>query len=140
MSKRNEITIGIVVSQTNYEITHMMLKRAEEHARFLGVKVKTVVEVPGAFEIPFAVKKLLEDDEIDGVATLGAIITGETKHDEVIAAQASRKIMDLALEYSKPVSLGISGPGMSYAQAKQRVDSFGKNAVESVVKMIKAFH
>ena len=44
-----------------------------------------------------ATKKLLEMDNIDAVITLGAVITGETKHDEVVVAQASRKIMDLGL-------------------------------------------
>ncbi len=126
--------IGIVVSEFNYDITHMMLERAKEHAKFLGVEVKKVAHVPGVFDMPLMIKKLLEDEEIDGVVTLGAVIKGETDHDETVISHASRKIADLALEYDKPVSLGITGPGMTRMQAEKRIER-AKNAVESVVKL-----
>ena len=135
---REEIRIGIVVSEFNYDITMMMLERAKEHARFLGADVAKVVKVPGVFDIPLALKKLLQDISIDGAVVLGAVIQGETKHDEVIMQQASRKIMDLALEYEKPVGLGITGHGMSRLQAEERIER-AKQAVEAVVKMLKAF-
>ena len=133
---KNEIKIGIVVSEFNYDITQMMLERAKEHAKFLEVEVAEVVHVPGVFDMPLAIKKLLENDDIDGVVTLGAVIKGETTHDETVMAQASRKITDLSLDYDKPVSLGISGPGMSRMQAEERIER-ARNAVESVVKLIK---
>jgi 6,7-dimethyl-8-ribityllumazine synthase len=128
--------LGFVVSEFNYDITMMMLERAEEHARFLGADVKKVVKVPGVFDMPLAVKALLEEKSIDGVVTLGAVIKGETDHDEIVIQHASRKIADLALEYSKPVSLGISGPGQTRLQAESRIDR-AKSAVESAVKMHK---
>ena len=134
---KDEIRIGIVVSEFNYDVTMMMLERAKEHARFLGVDVAKVIKVPGVFDIPLALKKLLQDMSIDGAVALGAVIQGETKHDEVIMQQASRKIMDLALEYEKPIGLGITGYGMSRLQAQARIDR-AKQAVEAVVKMLKA--
>lgn len=130
------VKIGIVVSEFNYEITSAMLALAQEHAKFLEAEVKKVLMVPGAFDMPLAVKTLLEDREIEGVVTLGSVIEGETKHDEIVIQHASRKITDLALEYNKPVSLGISGPGVTRLEALERVD-YAKRAVESVVKMIK---
>ncbi|UCH90054.1 MAG: 6,7-dimethyl-8-ribityllumazine synthase [Thermoplasmata archaeon] len=126
--------LGIVVSEFNYDITMMMLERAKEHADFLGADVKKVVKVPGVFDMPIAVKMLLEDKKIDGVVTLGAVIKGETDHDEIVIQHASRKIADLSIEYNKPVSLGITGPGQSRLQAESRVDR-AKGAVESVVKL-----
>ena len=137
MKKEETIKIGIVVSEFNYDITMMMLERAKEHARFLGVEIAKVINVPGVFDIPLALKKLLQDISIDGAVVLGAVIQGETKHDEVIMQQASRKIMDLALEYEKPVGLGITGHGMSRLQAEERIER-AKQAVEAVVKMLKA--
>ncbi len=128
--------IGIVVSEFNFDITKMMLERAKEHAKFLGVDVKKIVNVPGVFDMPLAIKKLLEKKDIDGVVTLGTVIEGETEHDEIVIQHAARKITDLALEYSKPVRLGITGPGMSRLQAEERIER-AKNAVESVVKMWK---
>ena len=128
--------IGIVVSEFNYDITMMMLERAKAHAEFLEVEVRKIVNVPGTFDMPLAVKKLLEREDIDGVVTLGAVIEGETDHDEVVISHASRKIADLSLQYDKPVSLGITGPGMSRLQAEERIER-AKAAVESVVKMYK---
>jgi len=130
------VNIGIVVSEFNYEITFAMLELAKEHASFLGAEVKEVFKVPGAFDMPLAVKKMLKEKEIDGVVTLGSVIEGETKHDEIVIQHASRKISDLSLEYDKPVSLGISGPGLTRLEALERVD-YSKRAVESVVKMVK---
>jgi 6,7-dimethyl-8-ribityllumazine synthase len=50
--------------------------------------------------------------------------------------QTTRKILDLAIEFEKPVGLGITGPGMSRLQAEDRIDR-AKDAVEAVVKMYK---
>lgn len=129
--------IGIVCSEYNYDLTMMMLERAKEHAKFLDVDVAKVITVPGVFDIPLAVKSLLKDDSIDAAVTIGAVIEGETEHDEVVIGQAARKITDLAVEYEKPVGLGITGPGMSRLQAEDRIER-AKDAVESVVKQLKA--
>ncbi len=134
--EKEEIRIGIVVSEFHYDITMMMLERAKEHAEFLGAKVEKVIKVPGVFDMPLAIKMLLQDINIDGVVALGAVIEGETEHDEVVMQQAARKIVDLAVQYEKPVGLGITGPGMSRLQAEERIDR-AKQAVEAVVKMYK---
>ena len=130
------ITLGFVIAEFNRDITYMMEKVAEEHAEFLGAKVKYKILVPGVFDMPLAVKKLLEKDDVDAVVTIGCVIEGETEHDEIVVHNAARKIADLALQYDKPVTLGISGPGMTRLQAQERVD-YGKRAVEAAVKMVK---
>ena len=127
--------IGIVVSEFNYDITMVMLQRAKDHAKFLDVEVTDEVHVPGAFDIPLGVKVLLMRDSVDGVVTLGAVIEGETDHDNIIMQNAARKIEDLSVEFMKPVALGITGPGESRLQAEERIDK-AKDAVESVVKML----
>ena len=129
-----KVRIGAVVAEFNYDITHMMLELAKEHARFLDAEITRVIAVPGVFDMPLAVKKLLLEDEIDAVITLGAVIEGATDHDQIVVQHASRKIADLALDYDKPVALGISGPGMTRLEAHQRVD-YAKRAVEAAVKM-----
>ncbi len=132
-----EVRLAVVVAEFNYDITYLMLQKALSHAEFLGVKVVYVVKVPGSFEIPLAVSKLLLRDDVDAVVTLGAVIQGETKHDEVVAHQAARKIMDLAVQYGKPVSLGIVGPGASRIQALERVEDYARRAVEAAVKSVR---
>ena len=129
--------IGIVVSEFNFDITQMMLEQARAHARFLGLEITKEVFVPGVFDMPLAIKELVKRKDVDGVVTLGAVIEGETEHDQIVIQQASRKITDLAVEFDKPVSLGISGPGQTRLQAQDRIEK-AKSAVEAVFKMYKA--
>ncbi len=129
-----KIRIGAVVSEFNYDITMAMLERAKEHAQFLGAEIKQIVKVPGVFDMGLPIKKLLEKKDIDGVIALGAVIEGETEHDEVVISHATRKIADLSVGYTKPVGLGISGPGMTRLQAEKRIER-AKSAVEAVVKL-----
>ena len=129
------VRIGAVVSEFNYDITHMMLELAKEHAKFLESEVTEVIAVPGVFDMPLAIKKLLEKDDIDAVITIGAVIEGATAHDEIVIQHASRKIADLSLDFNKPVALGITGPKMTRLEAHQRVD-YAKRAVEAAVKMV----
>ena len=131
-----KIRIGAVVSEYNYEITNVMLERAKEHAKFLDAEVTETLQVPGVFDMGLAVKKLLEKKNIDGVIAIGAVIEGETEHDDIVIQHAARKIADLTIEYNKPVGLGITGPGMTRLQAEKRIER-AKGAVEAVVKMHK---
>jgi len=130
------IKLGFVVSEFNRDITYQMEILGREHASFLGAEVVKTVLVPGVFDMPLAIKKMLERDDIDAVVAIGCVIEGATEHDEIVAQHAARKIADLALEYNKPVTLGISGPGMSRMEAHERVD-YAKRAVEAAVKMVK---
>ena len=134
MAKEEKLRIGAVVSEFNYDITSMMLERAKEHAKFLGAEITKVVNVPGVFDMGLPVKKLLQDKNIDGVVALGAVIEGETEHDDIVIQHATRKIADLSIEHGKPVGLGITGPGMTRLQAEKRIER-AKNAVEAVVKL-----
>lgn len=128
--------LGIVAAEFNYDITSMMIERARAQAEFLDVEIAETIMVPGVFDMPLAIKRLLQKDGIDAVVTLGAVIEGSTEHDEVVIAHAARKIADLALEFDKPVSLGITGPGMTQLEAVERIEK-GRDAVDAVVKMLK---
>jgi 6,7-dimethyl-8-ribityllumazine synthase len=130
------IKLGFVVSEFNRDITYMMEIEGKEHANFLGAEVAETLYVPGAYDIPIGVKKILQEGKVDAVVTIGAVIEGATQHDEIVLQHAARKIMDLGLEYGKPVTLGISGPGMTRLEAHERVD-YAKRAVESAVKLVK---
>jgi 6,7-dimethyl-8-ribityllumazine synthase len=129
------IKLGFVVSEFNRDITYMMEVEGKEHASFLGAEVTEVFYVPGAYDMPLAVKRMLKTKKVDAVVTIGCVIEGATQHDEIVVQHAARKIIDLSLEYDKPVTLGISGPGMTRMEATERID-YAKRAVESAVKMI----
>lgn len=129
--------LGIVVSTFNHEITGEMARKAQQRAKEVGARIVKVIEVPGSFEIPLAVKQLLEDKSIDAVLTLGTIIKGGTDHDAVVAHSVARKLLDLSCEFNKPVSLGISGPNITWQQSEKRIEEYAIRSVDSVVKMLR---
>ena len=129
--------IALVVSDFNGEVTSLMRDRARAHAESLGVEISHEVHVPGVFDMGLAIKKLLQRDDVDGVAILGAVIKGDTMHDELISTVTARVASDLALQFDKPVALGVTGPGMTEAQAYDRIDN-ARTAVDSVARMIRA--
>ena len=86
--------------------------------------------------MPLMVEQLLKTEEVDAIVTLGAVIKGETGHDVVIANNTARLLADLSLKYQKPITLGITGPDITVKQAKNRVISVPKRAVEAAYKMV----
>ncbi|RVZ92343.1 6,7-dimethyl-8-ribityllumazine synthase, partial [Helicobacter pylori] len=66
-----------------------------------------LVLVPGAYELPLILDKLLESEKYDGVCVLGAIIRGETPHFDYVSAEATKGIAHAMLKYSMPVSFGV---------------------------------
>jgi 6,7-dimethyl-8-ribityllumazine synthase len=129
------LNIAVVVSEFNEEVTSRMLSVAQEKANSMKLKIVYTCKSPGAFDMPIIVDALLKKKDVDGVVTLGAIIKGQTKHDEVISHVAARSLSDLSIKYQKPVSLGISGPGMQERHAYARIRPVSERAVEAVVKI-----
>ncbi len=129
------ICVAIVASEYNFDVTFAMLERAKEEVSFLGARLGPVVKTPGVFDLPLAAKVLLGRKDVDAVVAIGAVIEGETQHDEVVMQQAARKLADLAVDSGKPVGLGVTGPGETRLQAQDRIEN-AANAVRAVVKMI----
>jgi len=131
------LNIAVVVSEFNEKVTSRMLSVAQEKANLMKLKIVYTCKVPGVFDMPIIVDALLKKKDVDGVVTLGAIIKGQTKHDEVISHSAAKSFTDLSIKYQKPVSLGISGPGMQERHAYARIRPVAEHAVEAVVKISK---
>ncbi len=129
------MNIAIVVSEFNDEVTSKMLEVALEKARSLSMNISHTCKVPGVFDMPIVIDALLKKKEVDAVVTLGAVIKGQTKHDELIANVAAKTLTELSLKYQKPVSLGITGPGMSDRQAHQRIRPVAERAVEAAQRL-----
>lgn len=129
------MNIAIVVSEFNDKVTSRMLEVALEKAKLLKLNVKFTSKVPGVFDMPLVIDTLLEKKDIDGVVTLGAVIKGQTKHDELISSVTAQRISKLSLKHKKPVSLGITGPGMAERQAFARIRPVSEKAVEAVLKI-----
>src|SRR3989344_4297681 len=130
------MNIGIVTGEFNPEITSVMEKHAISKAEELGVNVIKSLKVPGSFDMPIMVKKLLLRNDVDAVITLGAIIKGDTKHDEVIGFVVAAKLADLSTEFNKPVALGIIGPGATWEQAEERAKDYAERALVAAIKLV----
>ncbi len=126
--------IAIIISDFNSELTSVMLRTALKEAQKLGRHVQSVVHVPGCFETPLAVKRIIS--KVSAVVVLAAVVKGKTDHDEIVVETTARKLMDLSLEYNKPIGFGVIGPDASYAVAKKRVHEYAQRAVETVHKML----
>ncbi|MFH1056744.1 MAG: 6,7-dimethyl-8-ribityllumazine synthase [Candidatus Micrarchaeota archaeon] len=131
------MNIAIVRSLFNEEITGKMERAAVASAKKNGAVVKTILRVPGAFDMPLALDKALSKRSINAVAAIGAIIKGDTKHDEVIAFSLAKTIHELELKHKKPIGLGVTGPGISWEQAEERAEDYAERAVEAAIALWK---
>ena len=126
--------IGLVVSRFNQPITERMEEAATSAAEERGATVVETARVPGAYDTPLAADRLARRADVEAVAVVGAIVTGDTGHDRVIADAAARGLTDVSLSRDTPVALGITGPDMTAEEATERVD-YGASAVESAIDM-----
>jgi 6,7-dimethyl-8-ribityllumazine synthase len=103
------LRIGIVVSRFNSEITQGLLRGAMRAliASEIGEADIATVEVPGAFEIPFALEVMAGSKKYDALIALGCVIKGETAHFEYISNAAMRGIAAVQEKYGIPVSCGV---------------------------------
>lgn len=131
----NKIRIAIIVSEFNSDITFQMLNKAKDHAQKIKADVRYICFAPGSFDMPLLIEELLKKNDVDAAVTLGAVIKGETSHDDIVAENAARLIADLSLKYGKPIGLGITGPDMTLEQAKDRIDIVPLRAVNAAVNM-----
>lgn len=135
------IHIAIVVADFNESVTSKLVNGAVVTLKKLGVNNEyiTVVHVPGAFEIPFTVKKLLATEKYDGIMTLGAVIKGETDHYDLICQNVASGIMSLNLQGTIPVTFGILTTD-NIEQAMQRaglkMGNEGSSTAQSLIEMI----
>ncbi|SDZ78584.1 6,7-dimethyl-8-ribityllumazine synthase [Haloplanus vescus] len=130
------ITLGLVVAQFNASVTEPMEEEARAAADDAGADVDATVEVPGVYDAPLAADRLARRDDIDAVAVVGAIVTGDTSHDHVIGDATAQALTRVSLDRDTPVTFGVSGPGMSGAEARERVEK-GAEAVNAAVEMVR---
>jgi len=131
-----KLVLAIVVARFNSEITQKMKAKALEAVASAGAEAQ-VLDVPGVYDMPLVVKKMLMDKKVDAVVALGAVVKGDTAHDEIIAKDAARRLGDLSLEFRKPVTLGIIGHNVSLEKAQERADGYSERAVKAAIELVK---
>lgn len=128
------VTLGLVVADFHAAITEQMEEKAREAAAQRSAEIAETIHVPGAYDTPLAADRLARRADVDAVAALGVIITGDTDHDQVIGDAAAQGLTEVSLDRDTPVTLGITGPGMTADEASARAD-YGANAVDSAIEM-----
>ncbi|GAA7843055.1 6,7-dimethyl-8-ribityllumazine synthase [Helicobacter pylori] len=101
--------VAILTSRFNHIITDRLKEGAMDCFKRHGgdEDLLDLVLVPGAYELPLILDKLLESGKYDGVCVLGAIIRGGTPHFDYVSAEATKGIASTMLKYSMPVSFGV---------------------------------
>jgi len=97
-------TISIVASLYNEDLVNSLLDSTVNGLRTLipGIKVN-IYRVPGAFEIPVCVKKLIESNNVDVMIALGVIIKGETAHAELVGSSVTQSLQEIATNFNTPI-------------------------------------
>ncbi len=100
---------GVAVAKFNSFIVDRLLDGALDTLKKHGVMDRdiTIVKVPGAFELPLAVKKLVSSENYDAVIALGAVIRGGTPHFEYVAGECAKGLGHVSLESNTPVAFGV---------------------------------
>ncbi|NUN11908.1 6,7-dimethyl-8-ribityllumazine synthase [Candidatus Micrarchaeota archaeon] len=129
--------IGIVTAEFNSFITFKMEEAAKKYAQENNCSVTHAIRVPGSYDMPFAIQLLLKKQDVDAVVVLGAIIQGETKHDEVIGYALGKTIHELTIQYEKPIGFGVLGPGINAQQAEKRAEDYAQRAVNAAISLFK---
>ncbi|OMH40924.1 6,7-dimethyl-8-ribityllumazine synthase [Desulfurobacterium indicum] len=119
------LKFAIIVSRFNAFITDRLLEGAVDCIVRHGGSEENIdiYKVPGAFELPLAVKKVGKKD-YDAVIALGAVIRGETPHFDYVAAEVSKGIASVSLLLEKPVAFGV----LTTDTVEQAIDRAGTKA------------
>ena len=137
--EKKDCKIGIAKSKWNDKYVDMLVESAVFHLEQNNIKNIKVIEVPGTWELVYATNALLEKYECDGVISIGVIIRGETSHYDLISQNVVSGLMNLTLNTSKPVTLGILATE-NEAQAEERSNpnklNKGKEFAQTILEVL----
>ena len=132
--------IAIVAAKFNFFVVEHLISGAKEALLKSGTKENDIeiFYVPGAFEIPLALKKVVGTGKFDGVVALGAVIRGGTPHFEYVAGECVKGISQISLDSEIPIAFG----GLTVDTVEQAIERSGSSenkgaeAAESTIQMI----
>jgi 6,7-dimethyl-8-ribityllumazine synthase len=130
------LRIGLVRARFNDALTRKLEDACVAELAALGVADKHIkrVQVPGALEIPVALKALAETEDFDALVALGCVIRGETYHFELVANESGAGVTRVALDHLVPVANAILTVE-NEAQAWARAEDKGRDAARVAVEM-----
>jgi len=130
------LNIAIVRARFNDTITARMAEVCMAELKILGVRGKDIrhITVPGALEIPLALKMLADAGDVDALVAIGCVIRGETYHFELVADQSGAGVMRVSLDSGIPIANAILTVE-NQIQAEARVDEKARDAARVAVEL-----
>jgi 6,7-dimethyl-8-ribityllumazine synthase len=141
MQNNQQTKVGIAVSSYNSNITQRLLEGSQATLNEAGFDSQRlqIMHVPGAWELPLAAKWLISSEEIVAVVAMGAVIRGETTHDQHINRAVSQALMDLMLSSGKPIGFGLltcNTLEQAIHRAGGNVGNKGQETASAVIAML----
>jgi 6,7-dimethyl-8-ribityllumazine synthase len=135
---------AIAASRFNLEIVEKLLDGALETLVEKGVALEDidVVWVPGAWELPMAVRRLLISDRYSGIVAVGAVIRGDTPHFEYVCNECARGLAQASAEFDVPVGFGVlttDNDAQAEARAGGEMGNKGHEAAMAALEMADLF-
>ena len=137
---QTEYKFCIVISRFNNFIGSKLLDGALDTFKRQNVKEENidVVWVPGAYEIPLAVKQAAKTGKYNAIVTLGAVIKGATDHYEYVCAELSKGIASISIETGVPVLFGVlttDNIEQAIERAGAKEGNKGSDCAQSAIEM-----
>lgn len=141
IKQNKDLKIGIVSARFNAELTDEMRQGALEEFSTLGANLDNIIEikVPGAFELPFGARRLIEKHKVNAVICFGAVIKGDTPHFDYVCAEAARGIQLISLSTNVPVIFGVLTTNtleQAQLRANRNQDNKGAESALAAVEML----
>jgi 6,7-dimethyl-8-ribityllumazine synthase len=139
-SNRADLRIGIAAARWNQSITDRLVEGALARLDDLGIDDVILLRVPGALELPLAVRELARAG-CDGVVAIGAVVKGETDHYDIVVGESARGLTLAALETGVPITnaiLAVHDFELAVARAGEGPNNKGVEAVDAAVEMATA--
>lgn len=135
---------GVIVSRTNELIAKRLLEGALDCLFRHGAEESDLhlVKVPGAFELPYAAKRLAASNRYDAVIALGAVIRGATAHFDYVAGEAAKGIAAASLDTGVPIIFGVITANTldeAIERAGAKAGNKGFDAALSAIEMASLF-
>lgn len=129
---------GIVLARFNSFIVGRLLEGAVDALQRHGAESDAieVVRVPGAFEIPLALKKMAMASKYDGLIALGAIIRGGTPHFEFVASECTKGMAQVNMQHEIPIAFGVLTVDTIEQAIERAGTKAGNKGVEAAVSVI----
>ncbi len=132
---------GIVLARFNGFIGEQLLAGAVDALVRHGADPAgiDVVRVPGAFEIPLALKTMATGGRYDALIALGAVIRGATPHFEYVAGECTRGLAQVSMQYDIPIGFGVltvDSIEQAIERAGTKAGNKGADAALTVLEMV----